>query len=65
MTLIEVRGDPSVSVLSVSLSRIAVVVVEMEGEVSQTECNSSFFEFGECSRGNEFVWSGGMVLCVE
>ena len=62
MTLIEVRGDPSVSVLSVSLSRIAVVVVEMEGEVSHTECNSSFFEFGECSRGIKFVWGSAVLL---
>jgi len=46
----------------VRLSRIGVVVVEMEGEVISPGVICAIFEFGGGKIGNRFVRSGGLVL---
>jgi len=43
VTLIEGRGDASVGVCAISLTKIGKVVGEVWGEVFATECNLRFF----------------------
>ena len=47
---------------TVRLARIALVVVEMEGELSPQGVICAIFEFSEYSRGNKFVWSGAVLF---
>jgi len=44
------------------LTRIAVVVVEMEGEEISPSVVCAIFESGGGKRGNNFVRGGSMVL---
>ena len=55
------RGPPSGD-YKVRLTRIAVVVVEMEGEEISHSVICAIFESGGGKTGNKFVKSGAMVL---
>ena len=58
----EVGDEPFSGFYTVHLARIALVVVEMEGELSPQGVICAIFEFGEYSRGNKFVWSGAVLF---
>ena len=61
-TLIDVRDDPTVSVCMLGLTMVALVVVEIWGEIFPHSVICAIFEIGGGKTGNSFVRSGGLIL---
>jgi len=62
VTLIDVTCDPVVGVCMLDLTRTAVVVIEMDGELSPHSVICAIFEGGGGGTGNSFVKTHSMFL---
>jgi hypothetical protein len=62
VTLIDITCDLSVSVGVLSLTMVALVVVEIWGEIPPHSVICAIFEIGGGKTGNSFVRSGGLVF---